>query len=87
MWRLTAEIAFDAIYRIIGPAHSMPDRIACKYCGKVGLVRRERVLKGGRASDAFYCGACNRSWEQRASVAQSRDDADDRPPEDRDRRS
>lgn len=53
----------------------MPDRTACKYCGKIGLVRRERVLKGGRASDAFYCGACNRSWQQLAAGAPSHDDA------------
>jgi hypothetical protein len=30
----------------------MPERTACKYCGKTGFVRLERVLKGGRASDA-----------------------------------
>jgi hypothetical protein len=65
----------------------MPDRTACKYCGKTGFVRRERVLKGDRATDAFYCGACNRSWEQVAAGAQSRDDADRGASDDIPRRS
>jgi hypothetical protein len=42
----------------------MPDRTACKFCGKVGFVRHERVIKGGRVIETFYCGACNRSWEE-----------------------
>jgi len=42
----------------------MPDRTACKYCGKIGFVRREHVIKGGRTMASFYCGSCNRSWEQ-----------------------
>ena len=41
----------------------MPDRTPCPHCGKVGFVRREHVIKGGRTVTAFYCGACNRSWE------------------------
>jgi hypothetical protein len=73
----TAEIAARAICRIIGDAHAMTDRTACKYCGKTGFVRRERVVKGGRASDAYYCGACNRSWEQLAAGAPSHDDHND----------
>ena len=41
----------------------MPDRIECKYCGKTGFVRRERVIKAEHAIAVYYCGACNRSWE------------------------
>jgi hypothetical protein len=41
----------------------MPDRIACKFCAKVGFVRRERVIKGRRSIESFYCGACNRAWK------------------------
>ena len=41
----------------------MPDRTACKFCGKVGFVRRENIIKAGRTITAFYCGACNRLWE------------------------
>jgi transcription elongation factor Elf1 len=41
----------------------MSDRTACIHCGKAGFVRREYVIKAGKAVTAFYCGACNRSWE------------------------
>jgi hypothetical protein len=41
----------------------MPDRTVCPHCLKVGFIRREYVLQGGRAMTAFYCGACNRSWK------------------------
>ena len=53
----------------------MPDRIPCKYCGKVGFIRREHVLKGARAVDTFYCGACDRSWEVHAQQAQGQNSA------------
>jgi len=60
----------------------MPDRTPCKFCGKVGLIRRERVIKGGRSSESFYCGSCNRSWdiedEPRDDIANRR--RDDKPP-------
>ena len=42
----------------------MPDRTACKYCGRVGFVRRETIIKAGRSITGFYCGSCNRSWEE-----------------------
>ena len=61
----------------------MPDRTACKFCGKVGFVRRERVIKGGRSIESFYCGACNRSWEIEDAV----DDIENRSREDKPRRS
>jgi len=41
----------------------MPDRTQCIHCGKAGFVRLEHVIKAGKAITAFYCGACNRSWE------------------------
>ena len=50
----------------------MPDRTPCRFCGKVGLVRRERVIKGGRSIESFYCGSCNRSWEVADDEAQAR---------------
>jgi hypothetical protein len=52
----------------------MPDRTPCTYCGKIGLVRRENVVKGERTTTAFYCGACNRSWEVSDDEAQARRD-------------
>lgn len=41
----------------------MPDRTPCIHCGKVGLVRRERIIQAENVMIAFYCGACNRSWQ------------------------
>jgi hypothetical protein len=41
----------------------MPDRILCIHCGKTGFVRREHIIQAGKAITAFYCGACNRSWQ------------------------
>ena len=55
----------------------MPDRTPCPHCGKIGFVRREHVIKGGQAATAFYCGACNRSWEVK------QDEAEARPPSNR----
>jgi hypothetical protein len=63
----------------------MPDRTACKYCGKVGFVRRERVVKAERATTAFYCGSCNRSWEE-AEEGRAADDVK-RPPNNKRERS
>jgi len=57
----------------------MPDRTPCKYCSKSGFVRREHVIKAGRAIASFYCGACNRSWEVVEEAAQSREDAKKHP--------
>ena len=50
------------------PTPSMPDRTVCVHCGKIGFVRREHVIKSGNAMTAFYCGACNRSWQVDDSV-------------------
>lgn len=50
----------------------MPDRVTCKYCGKAGLVRRENVIKGKRSITAYYCGACNRSWDVSEESTQGR---------------
>ena len=59
----TAEIRRAISCRIMSRL-VMPDRTPCKYCAKVGFVRRERVVKAERSIIAFYCGSCNRSWEQ-----------------------
>lgn len=42
----------------------MPFRLECPYCGRTGFVRTERVIKGGRAVTAYFCGACTRKWEK-----------------------
>jgi len=63
----------------------MPDRIACTYCGKVGFVRREHIVKAGGTILSFYCGSCNRSWEE-AEAARAADNVK-RPPNDKRERS
>jgi len=35
-------------------------------------VRRENVIKAGRATLSFYCGSCNRSWEQTEEASADR---------------
>jgi hypothetical protein len=44
----------------------LPDRVpastCCPRCRKTGLVRFERVIRGGRTARHFYCGACAYSW-------------------------
>ena len=42
--------------------HFVPYQIECPGCTKTGLVRVEHVIKGGTASRAFYCGACEHQW-------------------------
>jgi transcription elongation factor Elf1 len=41
----------------------MTDRMPCRRCGKIGLVRQERVIDHGRSAALFYCGACNQRWQ------------------------
>ena len=36
---------------------------ACPKCAHVGLVRLEHVIQGGVSKRAFYCGACEHTWE------------------------
>jgi len=60
----------------------MPDRTPCKHCGRIGFVRREHVIKAGQAIDTFYCGSCDRSWEQSEEGAAGSDPnrpRDDKP--------
>jgi hypothetical protein len=40
----------------------MPAKTQCRRCEKVGFVRFEHVIRGGRAERHYYCGACNHSW-------------------------
>lgn len=50
--------------------------IECLYCGIVGFVRTEYIIRGPRTLTNCYCGTCNRSWmlSDAEQVA-----ADDRP--------
>jgi transposase-like protein len=38
------------------------DRDDCPYCGKAGMVGREREVIGSRAVTVFKCHHCNRTW-------------------------
>jgi hypothetical protein len=40
----------------------MPDKTPCIHCRKIGLVRREHVVKGAYGAIEYYCGACDHSW-------------------------
>jgi hypothetical protein len=40
----------------------MPLNSPCPKCGKLGLIRMEHVIQGGRAMQVFYCGGCEYSW-------------------------
>lgn len=60
----------------------MPAKTQCRRCEKVGFVRFENVIRGGRAERHYYCGACNHSW----TVADDGDEKTTRkPPADRSR--
>jgi len=40
------------------------DKTPCLHCRRVGLVRFEVVVKGREAVLTFYCGYCERTWQQ-----------------------
>ena len=40
----------------------MPDKTVCPNCQRIGLVRQERIIKGGSTSVAYYCGHCDHTW-------------------------
>jgi hypothetical protein len=41
----------------------VPALLTCRYCHRAGFVRFEHVITKGHASQDFYCGACDRSWQ------------------------
>ena len=44
----------------------MPTTTPCQYCGSVGFVRKENVIKADAAYVHYYCGHCNSSWTWRS---------------------
>jgi hypothetical protein len=40
----------------------MPALTPCIWCGNVGMVRSEHVIRGSKADVVFTCGQCERSW-------------------------
>ena len=41
----------------------MPDKTPCRRCARVGYIRTETVVKGGKSIQTFYCGLCDSTWE------------------------
>ena len=37
--------------------------VECPYCDQAGLVRSERIFKGGSALTSYSCAGCTRAWE------------------------
>jgi hypothetical protein len=54
-------------------------RLTCPRCGKAGLVRAERVIRGSTASTEFFCGSCLHQWSQ-PDAPQSGSGAPSTPP-------
>lgn len=42
--------------------HSMPSRMSCPRCKRVGFVRQEHVIRGSFAAAAYDCGHCGYAW-------------------------
>jgi transcription elongation factor Elf1 len=42
----------------------MTARRSCPRCGKVGVVRAERVIKAGHGVTELACGACEHTWTE-----------------------
>ena len=40
------------------------DKTPCPHCGRVGLVRFEVVIQGRDTSLTYYCGYCEKTWQQ-----------------------
>jgi transposase-like protein len=56
----------------------MPTTTSCQYCGSVGFVRKENVIKADAAYVHYYCGHCNSSWT--ANEGATRPDERERHP-------
>jgi len=40
----------------------MPLQTPCPRCHRIGFVRFEHVIKGGRTERHYYCGGCEHTW-------------------------
>jgi transposase-like protein len=49
----------------------VPDRTECPRCHKIGFVRHEYVVRGDDTFVAYYCGACNYTWQVTAGAARA----------------
>ena len=60
-------------------SHNMP----CERCQRVGLVRVERIITGKMVTLAYFCGACEHSWQMAALDARHNGRVSLRPQKDR----
>jgi transposase-like protein len=44
-------------------------RIDCPYCGNLGSLYPERVLRGQDALTTYFCDNCNSEWDEREGEA------------------
>jgi predicted RNA-binding Zn-ribbon protein involved in translation (DUF1610 family) len=42
---------------------TVPGKTTCPHCGKVGLVRVEHVIHGGKSYNSFECTDCMHQWQ------------------------
>ena len=40
-------------------------RIDCPFCGQLGRVSGERIIKSESALTTYYCDACRTEWDER----------------------
>ena len=44
-------------------------RIDCPYCGELGTLYPERVVRGQDALTTYFCDKCNSEWDEREGDA------------------
>jgi len=57
----------------------VPDKTVCPRCKKVGFVRYETVVARGQTHRAYYCGACDYSWNIAEDGRKTDSDNPERP--------
>jgi hypothetical protein len=40
-------------------------RVDCPFCGKIGSLYAERIVRGQTAVTTYYCDACQSEWDER----------------------
>jgi hypothetical protein len=57
--------------------------IDCPYCGHLGTVTGERVIKAVAALTTYFCDACHSEWDERDDERGQRVGLRSRPPKTR----
>jgi hypothetical protein len=40
-------------------------RLDCPYCGKIGSLYPEHIIRGETAVTTYFCDACHSEWDER----------------------